>query len=159
MSTNDYPHTRQSYTEVSMGTFERILGNMNSKNFVRIHQANMNKEQLSVYHNWIKTNLSASEISPIDFEMGKNEYRDVSLHAINGEQVLHILDALEFYTKHYEEIVPPRTAKLMKYQSELIHYEIIDSWRHGVKLHEMTWEPFTSDDELALSEFLDAGEK
>lgn len=159
MTTNDYPHTINDYSEMSLNKFEMALGSMNSKNFVRIHQANMNKEQLSVYHKWIKANLSASEISPMDFEMGKNEYRDIFLHAINGEQVLHILDALEFYTKHYEEIIPPRTAKLMKYQSELIHDEIIDSWRHGVKLHEMTWEPLTSDDELAFNEFLDAGEK
>ena len=92
-------------------------------------------------------------------DMHKNEYRDMHIHAINGEQVLYILDALEFYTKHYKKVVPSRIAKAMKQQSESIRVEIVDTWNRGVRLHEMTWEPLTSDDEFDISKFLNNHEK
>lgn len=84
-------------------------------------------------------------------DMGEDEYKRATLFAINGEQVLYILDALEFYAKHYKKIVPARVAKAMKEQSDQIHIEIVDAWKKGVRLDTETWEPLTWD----VSELLD----
>lgn len=87
-------------------------------------------------------------------DMGENEYKRATLFAINGEQVLYILDALEFYAKHYKKIVPPRVAKAMKEQSDQMHIEIVAAWKEGVRLDAETWEPLTWD----VSELLDDDE-
>ena len=84
-------------------------------------------------------------------DMGEDEYKRATLFAINGEQVLYILDALEFYAKHYKKIVPPRVAKAMKEQSDQMHIEIVDAWRKGVRLDAETWEPLSWD----ISELFD----
>jgi hypothetical protein len=92
------------------------------------------------------------EVHTVDYlDMNEDEYRDMPLRAINGEQVLHILDALEFYAKHYKKIAPSRVAKAMKAQSDNIHVEIVDAWRRGVRLDAETWEPLTWD----ISELFD----
>jgi hypothetical protein len=96
------------------------------------------------------------EVRTVDYlDMNEDEYRDMPLRAINGEQVLHILDALEFYAKHYKKIAPSRVAKAMKAQSDNIHVEIVDAWRRGVRLDAETWEPLTWD----ISELFDNPEK
>ena len=119
---------------------------------------NMTKEQSSLYEDWIEYNIPASKLSPMDFGMGNSETKDMPLRAITGDQVLYLLDALDFYAKHHKKIVPSRIAKTMRFESNALHIEVIDAWRKGVKLND-NWEPFTSDDELAISELLDAEEK
>jgi hypothetical protein len=84
-------------------------------------------------------------------DMNEDEYKRMSLFAINGEQVLYMLDALEFYAKHYKKIVPPRVAKAMKEQSDQMHIEIVDAWKKGVRLDADTFDPL----EFDISELLD----
>jgi hypothetical protein len=83
--------------------------------------------------------------------MTEDECKRATLFAIDGEQVLYILDALEFYAKHYEKIVPIRVAKAMKEQSDQIHIEIVDAWKKGVRLNADTFDPL----EFDISELLD----
>ena len=84
-------------------------------------------------------------------DMTEDECKRATLFAIDGEQVLYILDALEFYAKHYKKIVPPRVAKAMKEQSDQIHIEIVDAWKKGVRLNKDTLDPL----EFDISELLD----
>ena len=84
-------------------------------------------------------------------DMTDDEYKRCTLFAINGEQVLYMLDALEFYAKHYKKIVPSRVAKAMKEQSNQIHIEIVDAWTKGVRLDADNLEPL----EFDISELFD----
>ena len=84
-------------------------------------------------------------------DMTANEHKRCTLFVINGEQILYMLDALEFYAKHYKKIVPSRVAKAMKEQSDQIHIEIVDAWQKGVRLDADTWEPL----EFDISELFD----
>ena len=158
MTKEHYPHTTADFTEMSLDDFSSVIRRMDVKNFERIYHMHMTKEQSSLYQDWIEYYVPASKLSPMDFGMGNSETKDMTLHAITGDRVLYLLDALEFYAKHHKNIVPSRIAKSMKYESGCLHLDIIDSWRKGVPLDD-DWEPFTSDDELAISELLDAGEK
>ena len=83
-------------------------------------------------------------------DMTKDEHKRCTLYVINGEQVLYMLDALEFYAKHYKKIVPARVAKAMKRQSDDIHIEIVDAWQKGVRVDADNWEPL----EFDISELL-----
>jgi len=158
MKKEHYPHTKQDFTKMSLDEFRSVIRKMDVKNFERIYHMHMTKEQSSLYQDWIEYNIPASNLSPMDFGMGNSETKDMPLRAITGDQVLYLLDALDFYAKHHKKIVPSRIAKTMRFESNALHIEVIDAWRKGVLLDD-NWEPFTSNDELAISELLDAGEK
>lgn len=123
----------KDYRDVPLEDFKLILANKNAKNFERIYPGRMNEKQLEIYRDFIAENIPTSKLSPLDFEMGNEKVKDLLLYGITGEQVLYILDALEFYAKHHKKIVPARIAKLMKYDSDILHCEIIESWRKGVE--------------------------
>ena len=111
---------------------------------------NTNTENYSILKNPLNFGVSAEDY----LDMREDEYKRATLFAINGEQVLYILDALEFYAKHYKKIVPPRVAKAMKEQSDQMHIEIVDAWTKGVRLDAETLEPLTWD----VGELLDDDE-
>ena len=93
-----------------------------------------------------------TDLRPEDYnDMNEDECRRMSLFAIDGEQVLYMLDALESYAKHYKEIVPSRVAEAMKGQSDQIHIEIVDAWQKGVRLNPNTFDPL----EFDISELFD----
>ena len=94
------------------------------------------------------------EVTAFDYvDMDEDLHKRCTLFAINGEQVLHILDALEFYAKHYKKIAPPRIAQAMKQQIDNIHIEVVDAWRKGVRLDDW-FDPV----EFDISELLDDSE-
>ena len=130
---SNFPFDSKNYCNVPLEDFRLIMAQKSAKNFERIYPMHMTKEQLEVYRDFIAENIPASKLSPIDFEMGNNNVKDLLLYGVTGEQVLYILDALEFYAKHHKKIVPTRIAKLMKYDSEILQCEIIESWRKGVE--------------------------
>jgi len=130
---SNFPFDSRDYRDMPLGEFNSILAQKSAKNFERIYPMHMTKEQLEVYRDFIAENIPASKLSPIDFQMGNNNVKDMLLYGITGDQVLYLLDALEFYAKHHKKIVPTRIAKMMKYDSERLHCEIIESWRKGVE--------------------------
>jgi hypothetical protein len=129
---SNQPFNAKDFREMSLDNFKLMLENMNAKNFERIYPTRMTKEQLEAYRDFIAENIPASKLSPIDFEMGDSQSKDMLLYGITGSQVLYLLDALEFYAKHHKKMTPPRIAKMMKYDSDILHCEIVESWRKGV---------------------------
>ena len=111
----------------------------------------INKHITSENYSILKNPLNLEVRAEDYLDMDENDYRDMPLRAINGEQVLYMLDALEFYAEHYKKIAHSRVAKAMKAQLDNIHVEIVDAWRKGVRLDAETWEPLSWD----ISELFD----
>ena len=81
---SNFPFDSRDYRDMPLGDFRLILAQKSAKNFERIYPMHMTKEQLEVYRDFIAENIAASKLSPIDFEMGNNNVKELLLYGVTG---------------------------------------------------------------------------
>jgi len=131
MNDFQFQFDNQDYKNVSAENFRKMLEKNGKENFQRIFSTHMTEEQKEIYLDFMSENIPASSLAPIDFNMAMGEYRNI-LMSIDGESMLFVLDAIEFYSKHFQDKVPARTAREMKYNQEALHDDFVSAWRKGV---------------------------
>jgi hypothetical protein len=131
MTDLQFRYDGQNYKEISVSEFQSMLEKNGKENFQRIFGAHMTEEQKEIYLDFMSENIPASSLAPIDFDMAVNKYRNI-LMSINGESILFVLDALEFYSEHFQDKIPTRSAREMKHKQEALHHDFLTAWREGV---------------------------